>query len=150
MRRPNLFERESQMDATMTPMIDVVFLLLVFFVWTASFQVIEYMLPSNLSSQLGASSVDTSEPLPEEDFEKVIIRITWETGAPRFTLNETEMTSLTKVMDRLALLWNIKRDAPIIIHPDSEVPLGPIFQIFDAAKNVGFEKVSFAINKNAR
>ncbi len=149
MRRPNLFQRESQMDSTMTPMIDVVFLLLVFFVWTASFQIIEYMLPSSLSSQLGANSTDASEPLPEEDFEKVIVRITWDAGTPRFTLNEVELNSLTQVMDRLTSVFQVKNDAPVIIHPDSEVPLDPVIKIFDAAKNVGFEKVSFAVNKSS-
>ena len=40
---------ENDIDSAMTPMIDVVFLLLVFFVWTASFQVVEFVLPSNMS-----------------------------------------------------------------------------------------------------
>ena len=41
MKRPSPYvdrRGDASMDSTMTPMIDVVFLLLVFFVWTASFQ----------------------------------------------------------------------------------------------------------------
>ncbi|MEO8496389.1 MAG: biopolymer transporter ExbD, partial [Planctomycetota bacterium] len=40
MRRPSIFtERREPLDVKMTPMIDVVFLLLIFFVWTASFHI---------------------------------------------------------------------------------------------------------------
>ena len=49
MRRPELHQRtRGDLEISMTPMIDVVFLLLVFFVWTASFQVVENMLPTSL------------------------------------------------------------------------------------------------------
>ena len=45
MRRRSPFARRDSLEIKMTPMIDVVFLLLIFFVWTASFQVVEYLLP---------------------------------------------------------------------------------------------------------
>ena len=57
MRRPSpLVSRgsETDIDSAMTPMIDVVFLLLVFFVWTASFQIVEHVMPSELSEQIGS------------------------------------------------------------------------------------------------
>ena len=147
MRRPNIFARESQIDSTMTPMIDVVFLLLIFFVWTASFQVIEYLLPSKLSSQTGTNSASMTEPIPDEDFEKLVIRITWDTGQPQYAMNNVALTSLPDLMNRLTVVSQIKTDAPIIIHPDSSVPIGAVIEVYDAAKNVGFEKVSFAVNK---
>ena len=53
MKRPSQLvdQRASavDMDSAMTPMIDVVFLLLIFFVWTASFQIVEQILPSEIS-----------------------------------------------------------------------------------------------------
>ena len=49
----------ADLNTAMTPMIDVVFLLLVFFVWTASFQTIEYVLDSQVAAQQGTNaSVD--------------------------------------------------------------------------------------------
>ena len=54
MRRKSPLVRRAgdiDIDKAMTPMIDVVFLLLVFFVWTASFQIIEHVLPSKRSEQ---------------------------------------------------------------------------------------------------
>ncbi len=61
-------------SATMTPMIDVVFLLLIFFVWTASISAVEYLLPSNLSPAPGSAAV-TEEPPPPPDFEPVVVKI---------------------------------------------------------------------------
>ena len=85
MKRPSqLVDRggDTSMDAAMTPMIDVVFLLLVFFVWTASFQIIEQILPSQMSAQLGAEPTEVNEPPPEADFENVVIRIGWNGEQP--------------------------------------------------------------------
>ena len=44
MKRPSIFNgSRRELEIKMTPMIDVVFLLLVFFVWTASFHAVEYL-----------------------------------------------------------------------------------------------------------
>ena len=50
------------MEVKMTPMIDVIFLLLIFFVCTASFRAVEEVLPTNLSlpGAIGAESPDRS------------------------------------------------------------------------------------------
>ncbi|MEA1952290.1 MAG: biopolymer transporter ExbD, partial [Planctomycetota bacterium] len=46
MRRPSYHrEGRERLDVKMTPMIDVIFLLLIFFVCTASFQMLEEVLP---------------------------------------------------------------------------------------------------------
>src|SRR5262245_58567237 len=49
LRRPSPYPVERGFDVMMTPMIDMVFLLLVFFVCTAGFDRPEENLPSNLS-----------------------------------------------------------------------------------------------------
>jgi biopolymer transport protein ExbD len=147
MRRPNLFSRGNDMDSTMTPMIDVVFLLLVFFVWTASFHMIEYILPSKLSSQIGANTIETSEPTPEEDFEKVIVRLQWQGSQSFLTVNEAAIGSLAELDQKLSAIAQIKTDAPVIVHPDDEVPLGDVIEVYDVAKSVGFSQVSFAVDK---
>ena len=45
--------RDRSLEVAMTPMIDVVFMLLIFFVWTASFQVAELILPSSIVTDEG-------------------------------------------------------------------------------------------------
>ncbi len=150
MKRPSPYARSGQstsLDSAMTPMIDVVFLLLVFFVWTASFQIVEQLLPSEMSSQMGTANDPIDEPPPEEDFERVVIRIGWDGQNPTWKINETTVATFDDIRDNLTRLVQIKADAPLVLHPDPTVPLGYVISAYDAAKIVGFSKVSFAVNQ---
>lgn len=150
MRRPSPLvrrDRQADMDSTMTPMIDVVFLLLVFFVWTASFQVIEHILPSQMTAQVGSAPSDPFEPPPpEDDFDKIVIRIGWNGSDPTWTVRNQPIANLEEVRVMMQAIAESKTDAPIILHPDPIVPLGIVIEAYDISKQVGFEKVSFAVN----
>ena len=148
MRRKPLYNRDSGFDSAMTPMIDVVFLLLIFFVWTASFQVVEYLLPSQLSAVAGSQPADPQEPPPpEEDFEDVVIRIVWDGQQPAWKMNGATMSGLVEVRASLAAIAALKKDAPLIVHPDRETPLEYVIEAYDAARLEGFEKVQFAASE---
>ena len=142
MRRRSPFARREPLEIKMTPMIDVVFLLLVFFVWTASFQVVEYLLPSELSTLLGNQAA-LEEPPPEADFEDVVIRIHWTGDQPGWTINDQQADSLAQLHQRLQAIAQVKQDAPVILHPDEEVPLGDVINVFDLSRLIGFEKIQF-------
>ena len=145
MRRPSVFHRDqSGLEIKMTPMIDVVFLLLVFFVWTASFHAVEYLLPSSLSQQLGNAAVIDSPP-PEAEFEDVIVRILWQDDQVVWQVNGQDVLSLDEVKQRLQLVAGIKIDAPVILHPDEEVPVGAVIDVYDISRIAGFDKIQFAI-----
>lgn len=149
MRRPCPLvtrDRSADMDSTMTPMIDVVFLLLVFFVWTASFQVIEHILPSEMSAQMGTDPSEIVDPIPEQDFDKIVVRIKWNGAQPSWTVRDQPMASIQDVESMMKSIAAVKIDAPIILHPDSVVPLGFVIEAYDVSKRVGFQKVSFAVN----
>ena len=64
----------SRFDSTMTPMIDVVFLLLIFFVCTVSFQTLEGMLPTRLSTPQAAGVEPLVDPQLDE-LEPVIVKV---------------------------------------------------------------------------
>jgi biopolymer transport protein ExbD len=129
-------------------MIDVVFLLLVFFVWTASFQIVEEILPSHLAAVAGNQPVNPDEPPPpEEDFDKIVIRVMWGDQQPLWRLNERPASSLSQLRSRLEVIANIKRDAPVILHPDGGVPLGDVIDVYDLTRLVGFEKIQFAASE---
>jgi biopolymer transport protein ExbD len=145
MRRPSVFHRDqSGLEIKMTPMIDVVFLLLVFFVWTASFHAVEYLLPSSLSQQLGNAEVIDSPP-PEAEFEDVVVRILWQDDQVVWQVNGQDVLSLDAVKQRLQLVAGIKTDAPVILHPDEEVPVGNVIDVYDISRIAGFDKIQFAI-----
>ncbi|MAV34099.1 MAG: biopolymer transporter ExbD [Planctomycetaceae bacterium] len=148
MRRPELHQRtRGDLEISMTPMIDVVFLLLVFFVWTASFQVVENMLPSHLLAVSGNQPLDSTEPSPEVDFDEIIIRLIWEGDTLRWQINNVRVADLQAVRTRLDQIAAIRQAATVILHPDQEVPVGDVIDVYDQARLAGFEQVQFAASE---
>jgi biopolymer transport protein ExbD len=147
-RRPSPFtERRDPVDIKMTPMIDVVFLLMIYFIWSSSFGASERLLPSQLSAQTsGAGQSPTEAPPPEADFEKLVVRIVGTQGNIGWTVNDTPMPSLADLQNKLLQMARIKSDAPVVLHPDPDVPLEHVIDVFDLSRLVGFEKVQFAVN----
>jgi biopolymer transport protein ExbD len=56
------------------------------------------------------------------------------------------MTSLGELQGRLLQLARIKSDAPVVLHPDPDVPLEHVIDVFDMSRLVGFQKVQFAVS----
>lgn len=139
-------DRRTSVDLQLTPMIDCVFLLMVYFIWSSSFAIVELTLPSELSAQpsgSGAASIDQPPP-PEADFDPVVVRIMQTEGGPAWQINGADVASLADLRRTLVTIVQIKRDAPLILDPDSEAPLGDVIDVFDLSRLVGFEKIQFA------
>jgi len=151
MRRPSIYtQRRQPLDVKMTPMIDVVFLLLVFFVWTASFQIVERVLPSAVSEVTSTQPAAADRPPPPEaDFHDVVVRILWASEAPQWLINEQPCADLTEVQQRLTTIHTANAQTPVIIHPDSDTPLGYVIEVYDVSRRVGFDKVQFAVSQEA-
>ncbi len=148
MRRPELHQRtRGDLEISMTPMIDVVFLLLVFFVWTASFQVVENMLPTSLLAVAGTQATELAEPAPDLDFDEIVIRLIWEGRALRWQINNLRVASLEEVRSRLDQIAAIRQSATVILHPDQEVPIGDVVDVYDQARLAGFKQVQFATSE---
>ena len=129
----------------MTPMIDVVFLLLIFFVCTASFQIAEQILPSSI-----LASGSTEAPLPEPvdpPLEQIVVRTRMIAGQPAWTINEVEQTALAGVGRVLRAVREIDPNTPVILHNQPDVPLGSVIDVYDLARVVGFDKVQFAVSE---
>jgi biopolymer transport protein ExbD len=157
----------APLEIQMTPLIDVVFLLLVFFVWTAGFQVAERLLPSRVSAETppppatenpaggspGAApsatpSVADPAPPPAADFERLVIRIEWAATGPRWRINGEQLASADAILEKLRRLATITLEVPVILHPDGDVPLRYVIQIYDAVRAIGFSQVSMAAAMN--
>ncbi len=134
-------------STTMTPMIDVVFLLLVFFVWTASITSIEYLLPSTLSATPGSAAA-TSEPPPPPDLDPVVVKIVWLGDRPGWFVSGRAVRELAQVRETLQSVAEIKSDLPVIIDPAGDVPLGDVIDVYDTARRAGFEKIQFAASED--
>lgn len=149
MRRPSLYQRGGgELGINMTPMIDVVFLLLVFFVWNTNLAPLEFLLPGAVTqpptSQKGSGNT-VAAPKPEDDFDEIVVRIKWE-QAPLWFINDARLDSLAEVKASLSQIAKVNRDAPITLHPDPEVPLGDLIDSYDVVRGVGFRKLRFATN----
>lgn len=135
-------ENSRRPDVMMTPMIDVVFLLLVFFLATASFDRIEQILPSGAveSAQQPAAGGTTSpsEPQPSE-VDEVVIRLAASTTTSfDLFLNDQKISSVDELLSRLAALIKVRQDVPVIIDPDHELPTERIIEVYDQVRSVGF------------
>ena len=148
MRRTSSYRHQRRdLDVKMTPMIDVVFLLLVFFLWTASFRISEQVLPSDISASTTEASGTSDTPPPEEDFDEVVLRVLWMDGRPRWEVNGVPVDSLDQVRQTLKSLAAIKSDAPVIVYPDPEVPLGHVIDLYDLTRLEGFQQVQFTASE---
>src|SRR5438132_5236035 len=105
MRVPSPFrDRRTSVELQLTPMIDCVFLLMIYFIWSSSFVIAEMSLPSKLSiPPTGSGAPTVNQPPPAEaDFPNVVVRVLWNGNAPIWTVNETPVGSLAELRQQLA------------------------------------------------
>jgi len=134
---------QRDFSVSMTPMIDVVFLLLIFFVCTASFQISESILPSPLSLE-GTAPADLPPELTEIDLERIVIGVAQEAGQLQLTINDQNCPSLARLSKLLHALANIDANLPMILDIAGEVPLGTAIDVYDRCRLAGFQKIQFA------
>ncbi|MBB3205637.1 biopolymer transport protein ExbD [Rhodopirellula rubra] len=143
-------------DLAMTSMIDVVFLLLVFFVWTSSFDKPETELasriamPAKAAEAIDASGIESDSPrteslLTEDRRDEVIIRIIANDRGLSYQIGAITITDLATAREKLAAMAAINKSAIVIIDPDDSVTAADCIDVFDAARQQGFANVLFAI-----
>ncbi len=115
----------------MLPLIDVVFLLLVFFVYAMLAMVLHRGLPVRLP---GATSAVTDE----RDYIAVTI-----TRDNQMFVNEEEVAP-DAVGHRVRVLWERDPSRPVYIQGDSESALGLSVGVLDRLREAGIEEVLFA------
>ena len=87
------------------------------------------------------------EPPPEADFDDVVVRIRWRDNQPAWFINDISVRSLAQLQEKLQVIQAIKRDAPVILHPDKQVPLGHVIDAYDRSRSAGFERIQFAASR---
>ena len=142
-RPPYHRDGRGRLQVKMTPMIDVIFLLLIFFVCTANFQAIEEVLPTNLSLPGSIESDAPVDPL-ERDLDDVKVRILWRDGRVHWQINQRDYDRLGDVHAVLAGIARLKSDLPVILDPDGQVPMENLIDVYDLCLAVGLEKVQVA------
>jgi biopolymer transport protein ExbD len=132
----------SSVDSMMTPMIDVVFLLLIFFLTTSSFQKLEKQLPTAAATPpdslpAGANSEELPPPVPT-DFNDIVIKLHQrEGGGVSYKLQNQDVATLDELSGRMAAILKARSDVPIIIDPDRGVEAGEAILVYDLIRRQG-------------
>jgi len=121
-------------DINLTPLIDVVFLLLIFFMVSTTFN-----RDSELSIELPAAAAEAQKRRPDS------IEVAIDAQG-RFYVNGRQLLNTQSKTLRQAL-ENAAGDndtPPIIISADAKTPHQAVVQIMDAARELGFVRLTFA------
>lgn len=136
----------------MTPMIDVVFLLLVFFLATSSFQVAEKLLPSSISQDT-QSNQDSSNPNlatpatpSNHDLQDMILGVHFQNAQTTYSFNRVPFPSLDLLENQVRRVLQAEASTPLIIRPDNQTPLGEVVQVYDRMRLLGAGHVYFAVD----
>ncbi|WP_442484024.1 ExbD/TolR family protein [Aeoliella sp. SH292] len=139
-RHPRFQQHSTELS--MTPMIDVVFLLMVFFVCTASFKAAELVLPSNL---LVSSSATVDVPIePPDDLERIVIEIGTTDSGVAWRVNDQPTATRDQLRELVEAIASVDSTLPVVIDCQDAVPLAEAISVYDLARSLGLEKVQFA------
>lgn len=132
------------LELQLTPLIDCVFLLLVYFLWSSSFRTPELVLPGQLAAPSPPAAGSAPSPPSQADFPELVVRVLSVQGQIAWTVNETPVPSRTALRQILTELAQIQRQVPVILDPQPEVPLGEVIDALDAIRLAGFVEVQVA------
>jgi biopolymer transport protein ExbD len=147
--RPPANRSSRVIDLQMTPMIDVVFLLLVFFLWTSSFQRPEHDLSSAIAlPPLGTTSI-SSEHLPPVIYDEIVIRLlrVSDRSTAEIRFNDQRLADPAVLADRLGEIAGLGTQPAVIVYPDAEVSMGEAIAVYDAIRAAGIDEVMFAVHE---
>jgi len=145
-RRSARHTHELQFGPNMTPMVDVVMVILIFFMASASFAGAEWFLKTAIPRQAPPAQppkAESGDPfkLPAARFELTLRR---DAGGHTIASGQgIEPVELAGLQPRLAALTKgaSPEDLVLVIRSEGEVPYGDVIRAHDAAAMAGFSKV---------
>jgi len=126
--------RSRPPELSLAPMIDVVFLLLIFFMCTTSFRKMERDMPSQMP-EIGRGK--------QQDFDPVRILVSRVPKGVLVRCNDVPCATFDALIARLRALRAIA-EVPVVIEGQPDVPFGYMVATLDAAYQAEFRKVAFS------
>ena len=123
------YQEDSEID--LTPMLDVVFIMLIFFIVTATFV---------KEIGLDVNSPDKNQNVKDADKQSIVVQIT---SRDRIRIRGRDI-------DFRAVRANIERlhaenpDAPVVVQPHPKSTTNTMIQVMDSARQAGVYNVSIA------
>jgi len=147
----------AKMELMMTPMIDVVFQLLIFFMMMPSFGAKEGYLPTNLPDTQGQQPTEIKK---QDTFRIDLLHVEpWEVEANKgkviIRLNQQELGDFAELRRLLRSARESLQSQgqekvekqPILISPDMTVWHKHVVAAFDSAVDAGFKNIQFTVPK---
>ncbi len=129
------------MQTAMTPLIDVVFQLLIFFICASTGHMKELLLPTDFrAGDVGA----VTEQEREKPLGEVWIRLKRVGEKTRAFLEEREFDDLANLGATLRSLAAAANEIPVNLDIGAEVPLGDVIYVYDICRAARFRSVNFA------
>ncbi len=131
------------LDGAMTPLIDVVFLLLIFFMCASIGHVREPLVPTDFGA--GAVAALNSPP-KRSPLGDVWIRLKTDQGSTVYEVEGGEFRNAAELGDVLRELALAAAEIPVILDVGQEVPLGDAMAVYDVCRQCEFSKIEFAVH----
>ncbi len=139
--------RKPAIGIRMTPMIDVIFLLLTFFVLTAKFQEPEQLLPISVSGAQALTPPAAQEPLPihvKAAPDGCVIRVGDRTGITLSAQNPQEgLLVLTRIVQGRVETAGFQ---PVELYCDDAVAWDIVVKVYDVLYVMGAKDITFRID----
>jgi biopolymer transport protein ExbD len=133
--------KKEKLDISITSMIDVVFLLLIFFMVTTSFSR-QTELKIKLPEAKGAEAEDYPKTITLEIDAKGVYNLITDDGHSQRLPDQNRET----LAHELAKLAYLSKNLPFIIKADDNTPNKAVMTALDVAGGTGFSHISFATN----
>ena len=130
-------QRKDDVELNLTPLIDVVFLLLIFFMVSTTFQ---------RESEINLTLPEASEEYTEAEPDSVNVEIDVQ---GRIFINEQQLVNsqLLTIREALRDATRDLKDPPVIIKADANATHQMVVKVMDAARQLGLIKITFATQK---
>jgi biopolymer transport protein ExbD len=129
--------RKFRHEVTLTPLIDVVFLLLIFFMVSTTFD-----RPYGIAVQLPGSETADRANLPK------VIRITIDANGHAHLMDEEQeldsIAALQEALQRVRQQADYDADTPVVIRADRNSPHGALIRVMDALRKTGLRRINLA------
>ena len=127
-------DRRDDIDLNLTPLIDVVFLLLIFFMVSTTFE---------KTSKLKIDLPEASAKADKQPQKKIVIGIDVK---GRYYINERQLVNTQMKTLKLALIKVAGDDKsiPLILKADAKTPHQSVVNVMDAASQLGLTRLSIS------
>jgi len=127
-------ERREDIDLNLTPLIDVVFLLLIFFMVSTTFE---------KTSKLKIDLPEASAQATQQANKKIVIGIDVK---GRYYINDRQLVNTQLKTLKLALLKiaGDNKEVPIVLRADAKTPHQAVVRAMDAASQLGLTRLSIS------